>query len=62
MWPNPQDSADLVTFTEEILNGNLQSCRDVCYEKIFSLVLPSIVKKTNQNKANYGFLANANLG
>ena len=62
MWPNPQDSADLVKFTEEILNGNLQSCRDVCYEKIFSLVLPSIVKKTNQNKANYGFLANANLG
>ena len=21
MWPNPQESADLVTFTEEILNG-----------------------------------------
>ena len=23
MWPNPQDSADLVTFSEEILNGKL---------------------------------------
>ena len=23
MWPNPQDTADLVTFTEEILNGKL---------------------------------------
>ena len=23
MWPNPQFPADLVTFTEEILNGNL---------------------------------------
>ena len=23
MWPNPQFSADLVTFTEEILNGKL---------------------------------------
>ena len=23
MWPNPQDTADLVTFTEEIYNGNL---------------------------------------
>ena len=23
MWPNPQDSIDLVTFTEEILNGKL---------------------------------------
>ena len=22
MWPNPQKNADLVTFTEEILNGN----------------------------------------
>ena len=23
MWPNPQFCADLVTFTEEILNGKL---------------------------------------
>ena len=23
MWPNPEDGADLVTFTEEILNGKL---------------------------------------
>ena len=23
MWPNPQSTADLVTFTEEILNGKL---------------------------------------
>ena len=23
MWPNPQGTADLVTFTEEILNGKL---------------------------------------
>ena len=23
MWPNPQETADLVTFTEEVLNGNL---------------------------------------
>ena len=22
MWPNPQETAALVTFTEEILNGN----------------------------------------
>ena len=21
MWPNPQETADLVTFTEEVLNG-----------------------------------------
>ena len=23
MWPNPQETADLVAFTEEILNGKL---------------------------------------
>ena len=23
MWPNPQETADFVTFTEEILNGKL---------------------------------------
>ena len=23
MWPNPQENADLVTFTEEIVNGKL---------------------------------------
>ena len=23
MWPNPDEPADLVTFTEEILNGKL---------------------------------------
>ena len=23
MWPNPQDTSDLVTFTEEIPNGKL---------------------------------------
>ena len=23
MWPNPQETADCVTFTEEILNGKL---------------------------------------
>ena len=30
MWPNPQETADLVTFTEEILNGKLYFllCKD----------------------------------
>ena len=27
MWPNPQESADLVAFTEEILNEKLQFLR-----------------------------------
>ena len=25
MWPNPQETADLVTFTEEIFYGKLDS-------------------------------------
>ena len=25
MWPDPQETADLVTLTEEILNGQLHS-------------------------------------
>ena len=30
MWPNPQETADLVTFTEEIFNGKLHFlCRDL---------------------------------
>ena len=29
MWPNPQKTADLVTFTEEILNGKLYLFRSV---------------------------------
>ena len=24
MWPNPHETTDLVTFTEEILNGKLR--------------------------------------
>ena len=30
MWPNPQETADLVTFTKEILNGKLHFlCSDL---------------------------------
>ena len=31
MWPNPQQTPDLVTFTEEILNGKLHFLCSVCY-------------------------------
>ena len=30
MWPNPQETADLVTFTEEILIGKLHFLCRVC--------------------------------
>ena len=29
MWPKPQETADLVTFTEESLNGEFHSCEIV---------------------------------
>ena len=31
MWPNPQETADLVTFTEEILEGKLHFLRSVTF-------------------------------
>ena len=34
MWTNPQESADLVTFTEEMLSGKLHVLRsDYCEER-----------------------------
>ena len=35
MWPNPQGTADMVTFTTKILNGKLRFlCSDISMEKI----------------------------
>ena len=31
MWQNPQETADLVEFTEEILNGKLDFLRSVTW-------------------------------
>ena len=31
MWPNPQETADLATFTEEILNGKLHFLWNVTF-------------------------------
>ena len=33
MWPNPQETADLVTFTEEILNEKLHFLCSVLQEE-----------------------------
>ena len=35
MWPNPQETANLVTFTEEIFNGKLHFSSCV-YDYLFS--------------------------
>ena len=41
MWPNPQETAGLVTFTEEILDGKLIFCAvypftGKCYNQVSS--------------------------
>ena len=36
MWPNPQETVDLVTFTEEILNGKLYFLCSVIRSEVYS--------------------------
>ena len=40
MWPNPQKSADIVTFSEEILIGKLQF---LCSESIINLIQKTLL-------------------
>ena len=50
MWPNPQESADLVTFTEVILNGKLHflcsDSRTVLYESAYLVYWVPLAHKT----------------
>ena len=39
MWPNPQETADLVTFTEEILNGKLHFLCSIIARDVFGFLL-----------------------
>ena len=60
MWPNPQKTADLVTFTEDILNGKLHFLCSVIdlvtftdemlIEFQFVYIEGGIVKLTNGSK------------
>ena len=47
MWPNPQESADLVAFTEEMLNGKLPF---LCSVKVLNTVLLQQLLKNNDVK------------
>ena len=49
MWPNSQETADLVTFTEEILNGKLHFLCSVEERKR----KPKNEKNPNNNKKYY---------
>ena len=42
MWPNPQETADLVTFTGEILNGNFIFLQ--CYRQLLMFLVYIIQK------------------
>ena len=42
MWPNPQETANLFTFTEEILNGKLHFCAVIASRSVgASFAVPS---------------------
>ena len=43
MWPNPLETADLVTFTEEILKGKVNSLRSVM--SVIFFLTPENIKK-----------------
>ena len=42
MWPNPQETADLVTFTKEVLNGELHFLCSIWIFKEYSLTKTNI--------------------
>ena len=64
MWPNPQFPADVVTFTEEILDGKLHF---LCYETKKNLAsgnageTRAAEKKTLFDKFNWIFSINFTL-
>ena len=47
MWPNPQKTADLVTFTEEVLNGNLHF---LCGGEVNSNIFKKIIAALSSNE------------
>ena len=50
MWPNSQESANLVTFTEEILNGNLHFlCSDVS-DIVFNIIIRAVFRVCQTSK------------
>ena len=65
MWPNPWETADLVTFTEEILNGKLHflcsgfaTCRTCLGCSLFALAHGQKIDGASDKK-NYGTLLNS---
>ena len=38
MWPNPQETEDLVTFTDEIFNGKPHFCGSAVNDKRYDIL------------------------
>ena len=56
MWPNPQETVDLVTFTEEILNGKFHFlCSDSSGFIIVVLFFAFFFLHKRKNKLLYQF-------
>ena len=53
MWPNPQETVDLVTFTKEILNGKPHF---LCSEKIVKCQGQGIASKIRKKQSSFGNL------
>ena len=54
MWPNPQETADLVTFTEEILNRKLHFLCSECLA--VKVIIESAVKVIIENMSGIIFI------
>ena len=52
MWPNPQFPADLVTFTEEILNGKIHFLCSALTKKSFvkNIMRSKVIQKNLQKE------------
>ena len=50
MWSNPQETADLVTFTENILNGKLHSLYSVYLRLEYLFQIKTIITNKGTSK------------
>ena len=61
MWPNPQFSADLVTFTEEILNRKFNFLSSGA-KKIYQAIYDSLLRKScSRQQINKPFRVGYNI-
>ena len=59
MWPNPQETADLATFTEEILNIRLCTLYSVTPRKRYGTLTWNGLKENNFFYGKYYFQINS---